>query len=141
MEYTTVEVKFSQSDLKEDSKKLALDNYAENNYRLGLIFSDPKPEDPEPTTLQEGLLNTPEFSVKLDDLQHMTSTFSESINSIRSGNLEHGLKLAESYGLVDMESPDITFLKNRESIRRNKIAQTPNILPWTSGDSITIFPL
>lgn len=141
METSTLEVKFSQNDLKEDSKKQALESYAENNYRLGLIFSDPKPEDPEVSNLPEGILSIPEFSVKNEDLKHMTITFSESINAVRVGNLENGIKLAETYGLLDLESPEIAFLKNREQIRKNQIALTPNILPWTSGDSITIFPL
>jgi len=142
METTTIEVKFSASDIQEDAKRAALQAYEENNFTLGLLFASAPPAEPQlcspaPTSG----LDFPPCRVRLEQLKEMTTTFENARNAIRSGQLEHGIRIAEPAGLIDLKSPLLTFLPSRAEKTIADVKQNGSMLPWTSGDSITIIPL
>lgn len=142
METTTIEVKFTASDIQEDAKRAALQAYEENNYTLGLFFANSLPAEPvltSPAVPEE--LQFPPCKVSLAELQNLTATFDNARDAVRSGQLEHALKLAEPYGLIDTKSPVLTFLPGKAEKTVADVKQSGSILPWTSGDSITIIPL
>lgn len=142
METTTIEVKFSASDIQEDAKRAALQAYEENNFTLGLFFASAPPSEPQICSPAPASgLDFPPCKVNLDQLKEMTTTFENARNAIRSGQLEHGVKIAEPAGLIDLKSPLLTFLPSRAEKTVADVKQNGSMLPWTSGDSITIIPL
>jgi hypothetical protein len=142
METTTIEVKFSASDIQEDAKRTALQAYEENNFTLGLFFANAPPAEPHLTSpAPASALDFPPCRVSLEQLEEMNATFENARNALRSGQLEHGIKIAEPAGLIDLKSPLLTFLPSRAEKTVAEVKQNGSILPWTSGDSITIIPL
>ena len=142
METTTIEVKFSASDVQEDAKRCALQSYEENNYTLGMLFANRLPQEPDlqhPTQVPG--LDFPPEKVSLDRLKALTGTFEASLAALKAGQVDQGMKLGDSHGLIDHKSPVLTFLPFRSDETVATIKQSGSMLPWTSGDSITIIPL
>ena len=140
-EFTTLEVKFTQADLLEESKKRAIEAYDENNKCLGMIFNSGLEPFEENSDLEEDCLpEIPEVNAS-EGIKSLENTYKECITLLKNGDLEKAHDLASSIGIYTPEHPSISFLPSNQSARLEKIMQTKNQLPWTSADSITIFPL
>jgi hypothetical protein len=140
-DFTTLEVKFTQADLLEESKKKAIEAYDENNKCLGLIFNSGLELYDKNSDLDEDCLpDIPEMNY-LEPIKAIQSTYNECIKLIKKGEIDKGNGLATSIGIYDPEHPLISFLPSNAIKRKEKLGQSGNLLPWTSADSITIFPL
>jgi hypothetical protein len=140
-DYTTLEVKFTQSDLLEESKKKAIETYDENNKCLGLIFNTGVEPYSENSDLDEDCIpEVPTLNIS-EEVNQLTSGFREVINYLRHGDISKAEDLGKNLGLFNADHPSISFLPQNHTKRREKLASSRNQLPWTSADSITIFPL
>lgn len=140
-DYTTLEVKFTQSDLLEESKRRAIEAYDENNKCLGLIFNTGIEEYNENSDLDEDCLpEVPSFEIN-EEVSKINAGFREILSYIRHGELAKAEELGKNLDLFSPDHPSISFLPQNHTKRREKLSQARNQLPWTSADSITIFPL
>lgn len=140
-EFTTLEVKFTQADLLEESKKRAIEAYDENNKCLGMIFNTGLENFDKNSDLEEDcLVEIPEIS-KSEEILNLEKTYKECITLLKNGEISKASELGASIGIFNSDHPSISFLPVNQPARREKIMQTKNQLPWTSADSITIFPL
>jgi len=140
MEPYNIEVRFSEAQLQDEPKQNALSKYTENNFRLGLIFSEGDLETNEQQEPDWGS-DVPSIKSELEQIQTMERYFSEAKASLKSGQGEHAVKIAQKYNLVDLNSPGLLFKGKNAPKWVEEVLQGQNVLPWTSADSITIFPL
>ena len=140
-EYTTLEVKFTQSDLLEESKKRAIEAYDENNKCLGLIFNSGVVPYDENSDLDEDCIPEVKEINKAEEIHQLEINFKEALAALKRGELDRGIEIASNSGIYNNDHPSIAFLPNNRNSRREKLSQSGNLLPWTSADSITIFPL
>lgn len=140
-DFTTLEVKFNQSDLLEDSKKRALEAYDENNKCLGLVFNTGIDAFSENSDLEEDCLpEVPKISIS-KDIHALSDAFKETLTLLKNSELSKAEDLGKHFGLFSPDHPSISFLPKHQQKRRDQLAQSRNHLPWTSADSIHIFPL
>ena len=140
-EFTTLEVKFTQADLLEESKKRAIEAYDENNKCLGMIFnSGLEPFEQNPDLEEDFLPELPQI-ITSEEIKSLENIYRECITLLKNGDQEKAHDLASGIGIYTPDHPLISFLPSNQSARREQIMQTKNQLPWTSADSITIFPL
>ena len=140
-EFTTLEVKFTQTDLLEESKKRAIEAYDENNKCLGLIFSTGLEPFEENSDLDEDCLPEIPQIDKAEEIKDIELRYNECLSRIRNGDINNACELASSIGIYNKDHPMISFLPMNQEPRREELKQQANQLPWTSADSITIFPL
>ena len=140
-EFTTLEVKFTQNDLLEESKKRAIEAYDENNKCLGLIFSEGiQPYEENSDLDDECLPEIPEIS-KAEEIKDLAAGFNECLARLKNGDIGNAKDLAKTLGIYSDDHPMLSFLVENQSSRKESLKSQQNQLPWTSADSITIFPL
>ncbi|OMJ82809.1 hypothetical protein SteCoe_16406 [Stentor coeruleus] len=140
-EFTTLEVKFTQSDLLDESKKRAIETYDENNKCLGLIFNTGIEAYDENSDLDDECLCDMPILSKDEEFDELSNVFKETITLLKNGEMQKAAELGSSYGIYNPDHPMISFLPINHEKRKEKLSQSKNLLPWTSADSITIFPL
>lgn len=140
-DFTTLEVKFNQSDLLEESKKRALEAYDENNKCLGLIFNTGIEYFSENSDLEEDCLPEVPIVSLSKEIQNLNDGFKETLTLLKNSEVLKAEELGKNFGLFNSEHPSISFLPKNHLKRREQLALSKNQLPWTSADSIHIFPL
>ena len=139
----SIEVRFSQDDLHEQSKKQALQAYNENKHMLGMIFSEPAPDTPKqlsklPDDIAtrykakvEGYMT--EHQKRMDKLNDLANSFYTSLGQVREGNIEEARESASGFKLMDDKMSYFAFEE-----RVDPTVSRMNLLPYTSRDNVTI---
>lgn len=140
MESSTIEVQFAADYVNEDLKKKAFCQFKENNQRIDSLLGVTTIDAQGRNGLCVGDAFT-EFTLSLKDLAEKSCGFAGAIEALRSGNAAESEALASELEVVDKRSPVIAFCPRYIDQARQEVLKEENILPWTSVDSITIFPI
>ena len=140
MELTNIEVKFSKDYLADRPKKEAYIQFRENNHRAnviaGMVPLDGVEYEKLRVTLPPVTL-TPELA----DFEDLGNHFYDGLYAMQQGDRDSAARIGEAHQLLDYASPQIAYLDTRIEGTRQKALESRVLLPWTSADNITIFPL
>ena len=137
---SNIEVKFSKDYLTDRPKKEAYTQFRENNHRANVLTGTVPLDEVKYEKLRVTL---PHVTLAPDrqDFEDIGTRFYDGLYAMREGDRDSAARIGESCRLLDYASPQIAYLDSRIEATRNKALESRVLLPWTSADNITIFPL